>query len=197
MKQLVTPDGYALIGILNISVLLMLGLLVFLNSRPVEAVYNEQVAVLEKPTTQKPQKAKQGVPVRLVVSDGLIDIRVKTGSYMPSDDIWEIDDDSAFYADRTVPVNDNNGTTLIYGHGTDEIFGKVPDISAGAKAKVYTSNGFIFSYEYLGSKEVTPEDTSVLSENGPPILLLQTCSGYFDAYRTLAEFKLVGVSGGV
>ena len=137
--------------------------------------------------------ATQGIPTRIVVPSVHIDIRVKTGSYATDSQSWTIDGSAAFYASMTVPANNSNGTTLIYGHGTNAVFGRIPDISAGAVAKVFTDTGLVFNYVYESSRQVVPTDTSILTQSGPPTLVLQTCSGVFDKYRTLVSFRYVGV----
>ncbi len=140
------------------------------------------------------KKINLGIPNRVVVDGVSIDLPVRTGSYDPTNKTWTLDTSSAFYADRSVPVNDSNGTTLIYGHAQWGLFAKLPEITEGATAKVYTDSGKVFSYTFQSSRQVTPDDTSVFVTSGDPTLALQTCSGPFDTYRTLVSFKLNGVS---
>ncbi len=139
-------------------------------------------------------RVKIGVPNRIVVPSVGIDDAVRTGSYTPENQNWTIDGGSAFFADRSVPANNSNGTTLLYGHGTKAIFGRIPDIQPGATATVYTNEGLVFSYIYQSTRQVRPSDTSVLNTYGPVQLVLQTCSGPLDSYRTLVAFSLVGVT---
>jgi len=131
-----------------------------------------------------------GLPTRVIVPSVGIDLPVKIGSYNTADQTWTLDMQSAFYADRSVPVNDSNGSTLIYGHARGGLFAKLPEISSGATAQVYTDSGKVFSYIFASSRQVQPEDTSIFVNSGAPILALQTCSGPFDIYRTLVSFNL-------
>lgn len=185
---------YTAIILLDACVAATLLMVLALQSQPATADM-ASMAVITQPVAPVARAAKQGLPVRVVVAGADIDVAVKTGSYRPEDDSWTLDESSAFYADRTVPANSSNGTTLIYGHGTASIFANLPLIRERAVAKVYTDNGLIFTYTYQSSRQITPADTSLLVETGPPTLLLQTCSGAFDAYRTMAVFALTGVTG--
>lgn len=130
-----------------------------------------------------------GEPTRVRVPSAGIDVTVKTGSYDESTQTWEIDDQSAFYAETTVPVNDTNGTTLIYGHAIPIIFGALTNVNEGVAAIVTTSE-HEFIYEFESKRQVEPSYTDMLQESGAPTLLLQTCSGAWDEYRTLVSFRL-------
>lgn len=137
--------------------------------------------------------AVKGTPVRIVIPSLSIDLPVGVGTYRPDDDSWTIDATKAYYADTSVPVNDSNGRTLIYGHAQAPVFASLLYLPAHAKAAVYTENGHVFHYVYTSMKKVVPTDTSVLGADGPPTLVLQTCTGPWDAYRALYSFKLESV----
>lgn len=149
-------------------------------------------------TVARPAVTVQEIPIRPVVATATrvavpsvgIDVPVRDGTYDADRQSWAIDDTAAFRADVTVPINNANGTTLIYGHARWPLFGALPDVRPGAEAYVYTAEGIRFVYTFLSSRQVDPADVSVLTSSGPPILLLQTCSGIFDAYRTLVAFEL-------
>lgn len=185
---------YAVLGVLNCCLIFTLALVLY--PKPLDAVMAvgpTEAAVFQVGQVPTLRFAKQGVPMRVAVPSVAIDLAVKPGSYEPERRQWTLDDHSAFYADRTVPANTSNGTTLIYGHSTWPVFGKIADIGAGATAQVYTDTGLTFTYVYQSSRQVLPSDVSALTSSGAPTLLLQTCSGAFDAYRTLVAFRLVGV----
>ena len=54
---------------------------------------------------------------------------------------------------------------------------------------MYTEEGYRFEYSFESNRQVEPGDVSSLAATGPPKLILQTCSGVFDAYRTLVVFS--------
>ncbi len=146
-----------------------------------------------KPPILKTREAVVGTPNRVVVSNVAIDIPVTPGLYESESQTWTIGYGTAYHADRSVPSNDSNGNTLIYGHADWAVFGKVVDLKEGSTATVYTNEGTVFTYTFESNVQVEPNDTSVLNSSGPPKLVLQTCSGPFDIYRTLVTFKLTGV----
>lgn len=135
----------------------------------------------------------KGMPTRVQVPSAGIDTGVRPGDYDAQSNTWTIDTSSAFYATASVPVNNTNGTTLIYGHAGWRIFENLPLVSGGAQALVYTDDGNVFMYNFESSRQVSPTDVSFITTDGPPQLVLQTCSGAFDSYRTLVMFRLNGV----
>ena len=196
MKKLRTKNDRKVFGAIALMNLFVAGMfLTILYPKPAPVI-SEPVATVVRNKMPEPALAKinLGLPTRVVVPSVGIDLVVKTGSYDPSTQNWTVDTQSAFYADRTVPINDSNGSTLIYGHAQFGLFSRLPEINNGATAEVYTDTGKKFSYIFQSSKEVTPDDTSVFVATGSPKLTLQTCSGPYDTFRTLVSFNLVGVS---
>lgn len=181
---------YVYLALLNVGVLGMF--LVIFSPGPdvrmpiVATVYHHKEVPMEAPVA----KPVIGEVKRVVVPSVGIDSTVQSGSYNTDTHAWSISDQSAFHADTTVPVNNTNGTSLIYGHARWSIFGRLPEVGKGAEAVVYTLEGYRFVYTFASSRQVDPSDTSALTSHGPPTLLLQTCSGAFDAYRTLVAFHL-------
>lgn len=144
---------------------------------------------------QKPQavSATVGIPVHLEIPAMEISLNVKTGSFDPVTKDWSIDLSGAYYADSSMPINNSNGTTLIYGHAQSEVFARLPDIPADATAYIKTDNGYSFAYQYTSQRQVQPTDVSVFTSSGPPTLVLQTCVGIFSEYRALLYFHLVKI----
>lgn len=134
-----------------------------------------------------------GNPVRIVVPDLSIDVSVAQGSFDPASQQWALSDQLAYHALASVPANDSNGTTLIYGHAKSQMFEPLLNTSAGMRAEVYTDNSKVFVYEFALMREVIPTDVSVFTEMGPSTLVMQTCSGPLDAYRALYSFNFVEV----
>lgn len=188
---------YITLGLLNIATVVALALVVSRGSMaevgPVDPI--TPVPALASRSSKSLRTPKSGVPVHVEVLGTPINIAVDVGSYRPKSASWTVGSGAAFYADTTVPANNSNGTTLIYGHDTADVFGALPYISKQAIARVRTDSGLTFSYKYQSSRQVMPDDTSMLTDQGPPVLILQTCSGMFDSYRTLVTFRLFGVMG--
>lgn len=134
-----------------------------------------------------------GTPGKVVVPSVGIDATIQSGSYSEASQSWTIDSQSAFHADITVPANNTNGVTLVYGHAGGGIFETLPTVQDGATATIYTKEGYRFDYSFESSRQVLPNDVSVITSSGPPRLVLQTCSGVLDSHRTLVTFKLEGV----
>jgi sortase (surface protein transpeptidase) len=88
-------------------------------------------------------------------------------------------------------ANNTSGDTFIYGHNNDYVFGAFRHITPtpGATAFVYTANGHIFDYTFDSSLNLSPDDTSILTYQGPPVLTIQTCTGSVNEWRTMYRFN--------
>lgn len=179
----------AYITVLNIGVVLMFAVILWPQPEPVVIAnaYSAPRGVVQQQAARKPVV---GTAARVTVPSVGIDETVRSGPYDIQNKSWTIDNQSAFHADVTVPVNNTNGTSLIYGHADQNLFGRLPEVTTGAIATVYTVEGIRFTYDFESSRQVDPTDVSALTSSGPAKLLLQTCSGPFDMYRTLATFRL-------
>ncbi|HUC96451.1 MAG TPA: sortase [Candidatus Saccharimonadales bacterium] len=176
---------YARIVSLNIAVA---GMFFAVSQTPPATVLRQSISFSQ--ISRQVQLIRSGVPTRIVINSLGMDLAVGTGSFDPSTGNWTIDDTKAYYADISVPTNDHNGTTLIYGHNRQSVFGALHTIQPGAEAVVYTNTGYTFHYIYQSMREVLPNDVSIFQANGKPELTLLTCSGGWDTYRSLYTFKL-------
>lgn len=134
---------------------------------------------------------RSGIPTRMVIAALGIDIPVRVGEFDSSTGLWTVSDDAVFYANTSVPTNDTNGRTLIYGHAKWGIFGALPDLQRNTEVEIYTDTGYQFRYKYTSMREVVPTDISVFTQQGAPELVLQTCSGPWDEHRALYTFSFV------
>lgn len=183
---------YSLIGLLNLAVGVMF-YVVNITPTPVLANYPPKPPLYTRPVIIQPIPATQGTPNRIVIPSLSIDLPVGVGTYNPDNGIWTVDTTKAYYADASMPINNSNGTTLIYGHAQSTVFETLPQIQPDAEAIVYTDSGFIFHYHLTSRKDVPPNDVSVFTANGPPKLVLQTCIGAYSELRALFSFRLMAI----
>ncbi len=178
---------YGLMAALNLAVGVMF-YTVNVQLEPPTVVDTALVVSRPPPARTQLIPATVGTPTRIVVPSLAIDLPVGVGSFNPADGSWTLDATKAYYADTSLPVNNSNGNTLIYGHAQSQVFGRLPELRPQAEAIVYTDNGYVFRYNYTSVKNVLPTDTSVFTASGAPTLVLQTCTGDWDAYRALFSF---------
>jgi LPXTG-site transpeptidase (sortase) family protein len=188
MRQV--AEYYTLVLIGNFFAVVML--LALLIPLPVAMSQSYNQAAVTAPINNA-VVAKSGMPNRLVLPSLNIDMPVKRGSFNANSGAWTLSDNEIFYADTSVPANETNGTTLIYGHARWGVFGVLPDVQPGAKLEVYVDTGYKFVYHYASAREVIPTDTSVFTEQGRPMLVLQTCTGPWDNRRALYMFTFTKV----
>ena len=139
-----------------------------------------------------PPKVIAGKPIRIVIASNGIDLPIDEGTYDENTGAWTLSDIHAEFAVMTAPANDHAGTTFIYGHGTDAVFGKIGTTHppAGAIAQIYTDNNRVFTYTLQTVRDMQPTDTSILADttSGSPQLVVQTCTGVFSQWRTMFIF---------
>lgn len=154
---------------------------------------------LQDPSTQLTQPLAPvqpiitGTPVRVVIPSLNIDLPVDVGNYNNVDQSWTLADDRAFFASPSMPPNNRQGNTLVYGHDTDRIFHPTRNLVKGDLVKLLTDNGRTFFYSFESSETVQPDNMNVFQYQGPPLLVLQTCNGNWSETRNLMRFKFVRV----
>ncbi len=139
------------------------------------------------------EAVKSGRPTKLFIPSMNITLPIQVGEYNESDGSWTLNEVDAFYATPSAPVNDQKGNSLIYGHNLDAVFGQLPNLIPGAELEITTDTGYVFTYAYNDVQEISPEDTSVFTYETPPTVMLQTCSGAWDQFRSMYTFSLLRV----
>ncbi len=136
-------------------------------------------------------------PIRIVISAVGINLPLDDGTYDSQTGSWTLSDTHAQYAVISEPANNHGGTTFIYGHGTDAVFGKLSAAHPpnGTAVQLYTVNGHIFVYNLVDIHDYTPSDTSLFDTmtSGSPRLVVQTCTGIFSEWRTMFTFTFTKV----
>jgi sortase (surface protein transpeptidase) len=162
------------------------------HSRPVDLTQAQQ-----QPRVPQASKAKviAGRPVRIVIPAEGIDLPVNKGFYDSADNSWTLSGYDAQFAMISTLSNNVGGETFIYGHNNDYVFGALrhhtptPD----TMALIYTDNNHIFEYDFVSATSIGPNSVSILDYAGPPILMIQTCTGSLNEWRTEYKFDFVKV----
>jgi sortase (surface protein transpeptidase) len=136
-------------------------------------------------------KVIAGRPVRIVIPADGVDLPVDEGFYDSTDDSWTLSGYHAQFAMISTLANNVSGETFIYGHNNDYVFGALRHATppVGTTALLYTDNGHIFAYDFQSVRSVGPTGTTVLDYSGAPILLIQTCTGSLNEWRTEFTFS--------
>jgi sortase (surface protein transpeptidase) len=137
-----------------------------------------------------------GLPVQIVIPSDSINLPVDKGYYDSADNSWTLSGYRTQFAMISTLPNNYGGETFIYGHNNDYVFGALRHHTpaVGTIAMLYTNNGYIFEYSFESVKSVGPSGTSILDYSGrPPILMIQTCTGSLNEWRTEYKFVFVKV----
>ena len=145
-------------------------------------------------TADNGQPLIYGTPSRISIPSVGINLQVIPGYFNSSNNSWTLSLTDAQYATNTRPNNNKQGLTFIYAHYRLGVFYTLPKIQPGAQAIVTTANGHTFTYTFRDSVVTSPQDTSLFTYKGKPILVLQTCTGLWYQYRQLFSFDLTKVS---
>lgn len=140
-----------------------------------------------------PQTFISEQPVRLFVPSADIALSVRRGVYDQNLMTWLVPGNEAYFADGSVQPNNSTGTTYIYGHANKKAFLNLDHLKEGDIA-VVQGESKSFYYELVGNITTTSSDTSRLTKSGPPLLVLQTCTGLHFQYRAQYVFKFVRVA---
>lgn len=155
----------------------------------------EHAVIIKSPDTMQSQVS--GKPARITIPSYGTDLVVDSGHYNVETKQWTLSDNRAHHADITPITNNRAGATFIYGHGTDAVFGKIGTHppALGTTAQIHTDNGHSFTYSLSQIQNLTPENTDIFSKSrqGPPRLVIQTCTGAFSEWRTMFTFTLQDV----
>lgn len=185
-------------GGLYIGAVCLLGYAGIIAYLPKPSSERNVAAVLDQPkAAEKPTfTLVSGKPIRLVVTDAGIDLPIDEGYYDAANDSWTLSDTRLQYAMMTMPSNNHSGNTFIYGHGTAQVLEPLAKaaLTPESKAQVYTENGHVFTYAFQSSHNFTPDDTSIFTYNGPPILTVQTCTGPASEWRSMYTFAFEKVT---
>jgi sortase (surface protein transpeptidase) len=136
-----------------------------------------------------------GLPIRIVIPASGVDLPVDQGYYDASTDSWTLSGYHAQFAMISTLANNYAGETFIYGHNNNYVFGALRHVtpSPGATALLYTSNGHVFAYSFVSVRSLGPTATNVLDYSGPPIMIIQTCTGSLNEWRTMYTFDFAKV----
>lgn len=188
------PKAFAFYSTTLLINMAVVGLLAGIASgwwiKKTDAVNLASVFAVSHHTLKK--EAKSGIPTSLSLPSIGLNLPVKRGAYHP-DGSWTLDDLNAFFALPSVPANNQKGTTLIYGHNTKPVFKNLSALAPGAELLVTTDNNLLFRYEYSFVTEVEPDNTSIFNTTNAPNVTLQTCSGPWDALRSMHTFNFKAV----
>jgi LPXTG-site transpeptidase (sortase) family protein len=156
--------------------------------------YGPSVSYKVDPTATESNKLISGEPTKIDIPSVNISIPVTDGFYIAKSKAWTLSLDKAQYATITPQPNNQGGNTFIYGHNRWEVFYRLPKIKMGDEAVITTKNNHKFVYKLSSVKTTNPNDVSLFTYKGDPILTLQTCTGLWYQNRTLFSFQLVKVS---
>ncbi len=163
---------------------------------PVSALNSSRYASLTR-SQQKPHiplvkkiPVISGLPNRIVIPASSVDLPIIPGYYDSTTDTWTLSGYDAQFAMISSLANNTEGQTFIYGHNNNYVFGALRHVtpSPGAQALIYTTNGHIFSYTFTSVQSIGPNDVAILNYSGPSTLLIQTCTGSLNEWRTEYSF---------
>lgn len=118
-------------------------------------------------------------PIRISAASVGIDLPIT--SVPVQNGYWSVPDNAAgFGLGSAVPVARSN--TVIFAHALPHLFAPLKNIKIGDKITIFTLTSE-YQYAVREIRQVSPEDTSVISPTSSPTLTLYTCAGIDNAQR--------------
>ncbi len=123
------------------------------------------------------------LPVHISI-ENLIDIPIE--SFLVEDGSQPVSDTKAtFTLDSSRPGE--VGNTIIYGHNSNQIFGKMRLLKGGERIVVTTEDDQKHEYYVADIQEYNLEEVGPLHPTNEEILTLYTCAGFFDSKRLVVR----------
>jgi LPXTG-site transpeptidase (sortase) family protein len=138
--------------------------------------------IVPAPQQRGADKQANIVPASMSILAVDIQLSIKPGSYNPTTRSWSIDSSDAFFAISTA-------TPMLYGHNTSEVFEPLRRLSKNDELVLRYKDNSSKTYRYYGTRFVSPDDTSILTEEDPHTVILLTCEGIFSNLRRIVYFK--------
>ena len=102
---------------------------------------------------------------------------------------WQLSEKMAVYVNGSA-LPGESGNTIIYGHNTDKVLGKLNKMEEGDKISLTMENNRIVSYKVDKKFIVSSTDTSILSQTLTPTLTIFTCDGFLDTHRLVIRASI-------
>jgi len=96
---------------------------------------------------------------------------------------WLLLDDAANYVYESARPREN-GSIIIYGHNTPQVFADLHKLNFGDDIVLENNLGTKFYYQVVDKKIVKPDEIKYLNQN-KETLILYTCTGFLDSKRLL------------
>lgn len=135
------------------------------------------------------QEVAPSVPTLVTIPKFDLSVPVGVGTYQLETDSWDISDDMAYFADESANLMSDRGTTVIYAHNKQLLFGQISKLGTGDSVFITDEHGNVSEFVYDSKKEVSPRDTSVFDSSSEYKLVLLTCSSFLDQKRMLVYFR--------
>ena len=135
----------------------------------------------------------EDAPEHIYIPSVGISLSVRRGYYDGARRTWLVPGNEAYIADGSSAPNNKSGTTYIYGHANKKAFLPLENLKMNDIAIVKGTNKS-FYYKLVGADTTVNSDTARITKQGPPLLVLQTCTGPHFQYRAQYVFEFVRVS---
>ncbi len=184
------------------SVILLYGMTLFIVWAQIDPLISRQfspapqsyaLAAPRKIPESKRIQIRSGVPSKIEIPKLSLTKAVLPGIYDEKNDTWNVSDSDVHFAELSSNANDFSGATLIYGHNNRFTLGRLSELAVGDQVNLTTQNNYRMTYSLVSVSDNEPNNTSIFDYSGPPILVLQTCSGAFNESRRFYTFELSGV----
>lgn len=131
---------------------------------------------------------KEKTVIGIVIDD--IDISLPVIPSYKKGNKWDTTPNGVSYLVSS-PLPGENGNSIMYGHNWGSILGNLYKTRVGQIINIYYSDGTKTQFEVEAITEVSPDDSSLLTQTEEKILTIYTCSGLFDQKRLVVTASVI------
>src|SRR4030042_3642648 len=124
-------------------------------------------------------------PKRILIPGVNIDLEVDKSKAI--DGYWEVYDNKAGWGEGS-GYPGQPGNQVIFAHAREGLFSPLRSIEVGMSVYILTDSGW-FSYKVAETRQVSPNQTEVITPTQDETLTLYTCTGYKDSKRLIVIAK--------
>jgi sortase A len=141
----------------------------------------------EEITTVTTSSSPVAAPEQLIIPNLLINLPISPAKIQNGS--WEISTIGVSYLSSS-PLPGSTGNSILYGHNWQVLLGKLVYAKPLDEILITYADGSTRVFEVVDTKEVTPNDVSILNQTKDRRITLYTCTGFLDSKRFVVTATL-------
>lgn len=163
--------------------LLLICLVLFAKLPEITRLINPKKIIIHQPHVVPTEK-----PMSIEIKNVMPPVHLIAGQITNGQ--WDLTDSQGLYLSSSAPIG-SAGNTVMYGHNTNQVFGKLLNAHLADVIIVTTSEKRMYKYKISKIKTVMPDAIEILNPTSDSRLTIFTCNGFFDSTRLVIIAKKI------